>query len=273
MKTGIKKIAIYDPATGVTVQLNKVAPDGEFNIKAPLAVKDVNGGLYYDGDESFLEMLAYDDTGYDQLIDWMQARTPLRMRALGLDQSIFWDESTPITVKRTSSPAAGSLNAFIVNFARERGTHNIYQSSNFLKTLGRWKDGDSNGKADMLTFNSQGGFSFSNGVQQVDDTGFSSDCIITGEVIFPVSAWRCQFFIPVIVAENPNNFTGTFLNFAGGTISTHSAGSTSFAVTVPASVYKIRWRITIDSSGFGNLTQFGLPYLGPARSSYSSIDF
>ena len=190
MLSGIRKISIFDPATGITVQVNQVVPEGELMIAKPLSLKDSDGEYFYDGDESYFEFGIYDNSNaYDQLKKWMDAGTPIQIVATGLEQSLLWYESVPLLIERKFIIKSGNRNFYIIRVAKKRGTHDINVYSNLLRSKGIWEDDNADEKADLLTFGGTGTHDFDETLSRQYTIGgipFGAT-ITTGWITFPIT--------------------------------------------------------------------------------------
>ncbi len=268
--TGVKKISVYDPATGTTVQLNNIVPGADAKIKRPIEILDVDNELYYDGDESFLEFSSFTLEGYDQLETWMIANTPVQLVVAGIDYHILWYESAKITVYKNYGFAIGNRNTFNVRISKKRGTHSIYAYTNMLRTNGKWEDDDVDEKADCLTFSGGAGvtYDFNNDIQTIT-TGASTNA--TADIIFPFSG------INIVSALNRQSGNGwtikvRALNYASSIIGTsESTVFDNVTLLLPANTYKIRWEVAIGISSGSVL--FKLPFIGSQRGNYLDINY
>ena len=271
MITGVKKISVFDPATGTTVQLNSIVPQADAKIKSPIEILDVDNELFYDGDDSFLEFASFDLTGYDQLEDWMIANTKVQLVVAGYDYHILWYESATITVKKTFGFKTGNRNLFTVRISKGRGTHTIYALTNLLRSNGRWLDVTSL-KTDMLTFSGASGvvYDFASQIQTVDMTGSGGLETVTGTLIYPFSGIS---MISVLNRVSGGNWTIRLLalNFAGGTLATSSSTINDFVIlSLPLGTYKIQWKL---NEGDGDIVTFKHPFLGAERGNYNFINY
>lgn len=275
MFTGIQKVAIYDPATGTTVQLNRIAPDADVKIKTPIEIKDVSSNLYYDGDESYLEFGSYDIEYFYQLETWMKAYTPIRLVCAGVDHNLFWEESVNITVRKSYGFQPGNRNLMIIRVSKERGTHSIYAVSNIVRKLGRFVDADLNEKADCLVFSSTGTFNFVEASLYQEITAVTpGSYATTNKIIFPFPGIKlfakmnqrttggAQYWSFTLSAwDSANNFLAQ---------STVSDLDSVLSLTLPALTYTVRAQIDVVT---GNTVRFYMPYLGMERGSYLNIKY
>lgn len=278
MFTGVKKVAIYDPATGTVVQLNKIVPDADVKLKSPLEIKDVNKELYYDGDVSYLEFACYDVEYFYQLETWMKNYTQVRAVCAGVDYNLLWEESVTLTVYKTYGFTPGSRNVMIVRLAKERGEHSIYAVSNLLRRLGRFIDDDANEKADNLTFQDDGGtYTFQDTLlyQNYVGAGGGQGTIITGKVVFPISGLTLFAKCNNTGGGGPAQHWDFYLraySFADSVLATDTVSDSDdvLELTLPANTYSVGIRIEIAGT---DQASFYFPYMGMERGSYLNINY
>lgn len=274
MFTGVQKIAVYDPATGLTVQLNKIAPDADIKIKSPIEIKDVSSNLYYDGDESFIEFASFDIEYFYQLESWMTAHTPIRLIAWGVDYNLFWEESVNLTVRKTYGSQPGNRNMMIVRLSKERGTHSIYAVSNILRKLGRFVDGNADEKADNLVFSATGTYNFVDASLYQEITGVApGSYATTNRMVFPfpgVTLFAKMNKVSIGGPAQSWTFTLSAWDSANNFLSSSTVTDSDdvLSLALPALTYSVRLQIDVAT---GAIVKFYLPYLGRQRSSYLNI--
>ena len=274
MITGVKKISVYDPATGTTVQLNNIVPGADAKIKRPIEILDVDNELYYDGDESFLEFSSYKLEGYDQLEAWMIANTQVQLVVAGIDYNLFWYESAKITVYKNYGFAIGNRNTFNVRISKARGNHSIYAYTNLVRVNGKFVDADANEEVDNFTFTGTGVYAFddTNLYQQVD--GLSGGVVASsGYIIYPFTGINMYAKINRVAGETQNwTFYLQAYNYASGLLgeSTITDSDSIINLLLPANTYKIRIKATI---GTGKVLKFYIPFLGAQRGNYLDINY
>ena len=276
MFTGVQKVSIYDPATGTTVQLNKIAPDADVKIKAPIELLDVNHNLYYDGDESYIEFASFDIEKFYQLETWMIAHTPVRLVAAGLDYNIFWEESVNLTVRKTYGFQIGNRNMMIIKMQKERGTHSIYAVTNFVRKLGRFVDANANEKADNLSFAGIGTYAFDDATAYQQITGgIGGDTASTGLIVFPVSGLTLYAKMNLRATGGPAmewDFYLQALDYSGSILGTSTVSDSDdvLSLLLPANTYRVRITIAVDGT---YVVRFFIPYLGMQRGNYLDVNF
>lgn len=275
MISGVQKISIYDPATGIVVQLNNVVPDGEALITSPLYYKDIDGKLKYDGDKSYLSFGAYDDGGFAQLASWMKAKTPVRVVTAGFEENLLWYESAPILVKKDYSYAVGNRNYFSVEIAKEGGTHNIKSVANLILGPGLWYDADTNGIADSLTKTGTYTTSFDNSsfIQTLTFAAGQTG-IIFCQIEFPITGINVHH---KFVAKGESSLAlyvpnVRFINYASGLISSFDGAEADAVSPNLTYYYRQQIDITVAPSSTESLL-YGIPYLGQKRNSYTDIKY
>jgi len=278
MISGLRKISIYNPSTGVVVQLNHVAPDGDVKIRSPLHIMDPDGEYVYDGDESYFEFGFYDrSNAYDQLKTWMDAGTGIRIVGTGIEQNLLWRESVPILIEKKMNMGVGNRNFIICRVAKKRGTHDIKLLSNLVRTGGKWVDADVDEEVDCLTFSGTGSRTFfetADPTYQYMTGGASGDTATTGLIVFPVSGVALYAKMNQKV-QSPSQVWTLYLqiyNYSSLLLTQATASSVDslLSINLPATTYHVR--ITISVS-LGNNVKFHLPYLGVKRNDYSNINY
>jgi|GEM_PF-4156858 len=266
MKTGIKKVVFYDPSTGDAVQINKVSQDSTVKIKEPFTTEAADGTLVYAGDDSALEIKAFEELP-TQLTDWMDDETELRAVVYGVDAHVLWNESAPITVKKNLETAPGNRNGYTVTMERKGGSHDIAVGNNLLYIANGWADGDSDGIADNYTLGDHDTSptpTFSGGVQTL--TGVGVDFYEYADVVFPISGASLNFFSNIggSAAQPIGSLEINQYSFGGTLLSTTTVDSDETASFETASgVYRIECAIvTSGNLGAGETATFELPYLG-----------
>uniref|UniRef100_A0A6M3XQ66 Uncharacterized protein n=1 Tax=viral metagenome TaxID=1070528 RepID=A0A6M3XQ66_9ZZZZ len=270
MYSGIRKAAIYDPATGTIVQLNAIATEGEIKIREPLEVEDGSGGAKYAGDHSVLEITAYDSSGFSQLETWMEAETELRAVTYGVDDHILWYESVPITVKKNYGSATGGRNSFTVRLEKKGGTHSIYCGNNILWLVKNWIDANTDGKADNYSFFQDANvtLTFSNSLYRQTITNYdtANDFEMFVEIIYPIANADLKFFNNV-VSNTAGASTIKILEqtFADATIATTSSTTLTDVLSVDTVATQYKFKVYLIDAGEYDLTKatvLGVPYLG-----------
>ena len=268
MKTGIKKIAFYDPLTGTTVQLNTISTESVITIREPYSVEDGSGNMIYAGEQSQVEATAFDADGYAQLKTWMENETELNMVAYGVEAHILWYENAPITVKQNIGSAVGNRNSFTVTIAAKGGVQDIHFGSNLLFFAKGWADSDSDGTADGYTIDASDDFEvdFASERQEIDSTEALTDLEMYTNIVFPISGIGLTFFSNVIASASlVGNIKVIEKNFAGATLSTNTSSSfeANLEVETDSGIYSLDvYLIETGAMDDGETTKFDLPYLG-----------
>lgn len=134
--SGWKSLSVYDPATGTTVQLNRLALEStawtEENITNETTQSRVFGGRRYS-----LVLGFFDSDGYAQLRTWQENFTPVRMVANSHGQNLQWYEDTTITVtKSIKADKRSGLNLYLLEAEFIGEDPEIYTNQNLLAYLG-----------------------------------------------------------------------------------------------------------------------------------------
>ncbi len=285
MISGIKRAAIYDPATGTVVQFNKISPEGEFKICEPIEVESGKGGTVYAGDDSSVTLKTYDVSNYSQLETWMDNETPVRMVIEGVEEHILWYESVPLVVKKNYEGGVGKLNSLSITLSKKGGTHNIYALKNLLLgALGAaWPtDEDNDGKVDNVTYTTASGSDPDYSISASKYQKISSDgtAIVTGKIEFEFPIQGATLIAAVDLYINMNTFnshTLTVKDFSGSSLTsdTDTSDSNTLSVTTPANTYKISYEfVNLEmSSTATDETQIAVPYTGTDANNYTNINY
>jgi len=168
------------PTFGVVVQFNRITENSSFYTKG-VGEKDFRGNIIYAGDESRLEIEAFDYDGkVTQLKDWQKNKTPLKFVLAGVHENILWYEETTIAVEEPKSFATKTRNVIKVRMEADGGEHSIWKGINLfdgaVKLLGftnAWADDDSDGLANGVTDFGTGAVAFASDTQTktTDTTG------------------------------------------------------------------------------------------------------
>lgn len=98
IKSGVKRVTFYNPATGDSVQLNKVSPDSELT-KSPIT-NETTQGLQYGGFEATFNVMFLESDGLSQLKTWLEGDTVLNAVAEGVDECVLFYESQESNFER-----------------------------------------------------------------------------------------------------------------------------------------------------------------------------
>ncbi len=192
---GIRKIAVYDPVLGTTVQLNNIGVEGDFKSE-PMSVETAKGTKSYAGDNFSYNFVSYDESGYDQLKSWMDNQTPVNCVALGIDTHLLWAEDTLITVDMDYKFKVGELNGFSVKLEKKGGELNIFSGVNILKARYGFKDSNADGIADGYSIDAQDAIkSFWGNLQVIEGVETLTVEVYTS-VIFPIAGAKLRLHVP-----------------------------------------------------------------------------
>lgn len=269
MKTGMRKAAIYDPATGTVVQINNLSPDGEFQ-KGSFEAENSAGGKLYGGPDSNIEIMSFEMGGFAQLQTWMNDETLLNLVVFGIEEHILWYEPTPIVVKKNYGMAVGSRNGFTITMESAAGENNILQGSNLLQTFFDWKDAvaPTNQADNYDIVGSMTASLFSSFVQTLITSGAQTNIrfLTNASLIFPIANAKMQLSVRVDTLVNGASLVILVdpLNYASATLGTQSAllsvGFIEF--TTPANTYKLECNILRGDSDGSLDCDLAYPYLG-----------
>lgn len=269
MFTGIQKISVYDPATGTTVQLNNVAPEGEFS-DGKFADESSSGQMLYAGDDASFEFMTLgEESGLSQIETWMENETEVRLVALGLDQHILWYENSFVHLAKGFDAAVGKRNRHTIRISKKGISNNIFVGNNLLAMYYDWLDSQPDNIADGYeVVGSMTASTFSSFVQRLTTTGAQTGLKFrpTADLIFPIVGANLQLSVRVDTLTNGAalEILAELKNFAGGSLADESdLLSTGFVeFTTPASMYGVRVNPLDGDSSDSLLADIAYPFLG-----------
>lgn len=220
---GIKRVSIYDPTDGTTVQVSDVAAqEAEFDQRETESAEDVDatGGRYYPGDYSRLRFRGRESGAlYDQLATWRAADTRLSAVLEGSSLGVLWTETDRLSVLRwvpVRGQSQGRADFFEVEMVRDgHGEHDIYRAVNLLYHLAA-----------------------------ASGTSYSKS------IVFPVAGAVVTAAITDTAASG--TLTVTAKDYGGSTLTSDSTatanGRASVSLTLPSSVYEVLVTVTGGTS-------------------------
>ena len=133
--SGWKRGAIYDTATGTTVQIPKIAVENtSYTIET--INTDTTQTQVYGGESHTLELAFFEGANIDQLIAWSEADTPVRLVIEG-GSNLQWYEDTPIKFRKMlQADKRSGLNMFVVSMFYASDVPSIYNNQNLVAYLG-----------------------------------------------------------------------------------------------------------------------------------------
>lgn len=280
MFTGIQKISVYDPATGIVVQFNNIAPEGEFQ-DGKFVDENAAGQMLYAGDDAAFEFMTMgEESGLDQIKDWMDNETPVRLVAYGLEQHLLWYEDSFVHIRKGFDPAVGKRNRHTIRIVKKGLSNNITVGTNLLAMVNGWADVNTDNLADNYEIvGAMVPASFTGGVQRLTTAGVQSGLRFRAAnlLIFPVAGAKLQLSVRVDTLTNGESLTilAELLNYASVALANESAllsaGVKSF--TTPANFYKVRLNLLNgDVSGALNAL-LAYPYLGVQFGSHRDFTY
>jgi len=225
--SGTKKVSVFDPATGVVVQLNQISEETEIT-KDVMTVGLTGGNQQYSADDASAHIVAYDNEGFDQLKQWMLDGTKVQFVTYGIQEHWLWYESRTIKVKKQHESKVGSRNKIVIDIKAQGPKLEIGSGENLLTLLLGWHDKDSNGKVDGFFVDDRLSPSFSIGLQMLQNKGAQIGIWgISKALVYPISnvtmfsKVELQFSnvdglnVSIQQIDRSNNIIG----FAGGSLS------------------------------------------------------
>lgn len=235
LQNGYLAASIYDPATGVTVQMNHLGLGTSYT--PAVITTDTTSSRVYGGESHELVLEFFDAALNAQLRTWMINRTPVRVVVAGVGKSIQWYESEPVRFQQMpESDKRTGLNKFQAYLSHEGGADAaIYNNANLLAYLG-WADANTDNLADGYVAANATADSFTSDVQTL--TATSSDGRLARTLIFPISGikltssfnitntatnqllvWRDYNYSISLLASNTTTVSSTGLKSKTGTTS------------------------------------------------------
>jgi len=259
---GIQKISVYSPSTGVVIQFNQIANDGDFK-NEPYSIEKANGAKNYSGDNCTFKFSTYDLEGFEQLEAWMRANTELNLVAYGIDTHIMWRANTLLTVERVIKFKIGDLEGITITFKKEGGKLPIYSGVNILKAEFGWADLNNNGKVDNYDLQpSNLSTTFANGVQSCVATAGVMFGNLSKLFIFPIAGAKLRIRIPA-VSPLQTNVEVRCYDFSGNQLSiSYGAHNQNIDFVTPAGTYKIYFDFNFEFMTVGETLTITQPYLG-----------
>lgn len=266
--SGLKKISVYDPATGTVVQLNKVSSEGDFKHE-PLSEEGSKGNLVFSGYDSLFEFMAFDDTGYDQLESWMKNETEVNLVTHGMQEHLLWYEPSLITVKKDFGFKVGNRNGFTVKISKTGGIQNICTGQNLIYSLFGWADSDNNNIADGYAIHNEFNlfYTFINGAQNLGYKNALPANYNIGPVVYPISGIDLEFFLGEVLTNIPGPQSVEICNYdfnEGTIVGVKGDVTTHIKFRTPGNIYK--FYIFMPGWDFiwgnGQSMNFKIPYLG-----------
>lgn len=282
MKTGVKKISIYDPATGTVVQLNQILAEGNIQLSR-LENELGSGNMAYAGDESVYEFTAIGDgidAAFTQLETWMKADTAVRMATYGVEACILWYEDSKVSVTKTVFHQVGQRNGIKVKISAKGGEHSIFTGKNILYAYLKWIDDNEDEIADGYAESQTDVTSFDNSVQTIVALGSSSPVFkAASDLIYPIAGAKLELGVNLVGSEGLTagiDISAVCRNFAGNALQTSADDLVDGFVqfTTPSATYKISLNIITGTVGDDPLTvDLKYPYLGVQLGGYQQVLF
>jgi len=257
--SGIKKAAVYDPATKTVVRLDKLLTDGGFT-PGILTTEDSVGNQRFSGIDCSFDCRAADATGYAQLETWMKNRTPVKLVVLGIEENLLWYEPAVITVKNNYDVAVGKLNGFTISIKYKGGSNLIKTINNLVLANSLWQDANADGKVDAFTF--QAGTytaSYANDEQVLTAVGVENKQIYA-LIEFPIAgADITSSFVSSLNQNTLNSVVLQALDKDSNVLASTSLAAGPDNLITPASTYYLKYVIDLDFTAEGNVTKFTVP--------------
>jgi hypothetical protein len=270
--SGWQVAAIFDPATGTTVQINNIANDSTVWEDSNITVDSTDSQVY--GGRSVRMVLAFfDDSGYNQLLAWQNAYTPVQAVVLG-PHNVQWYESETIKLTKSVNPdKRNGLNMFMVEMEHHSADPAIYAGKNLVAYAGWSASGN---LAINYTLSNAVGSNFSSSVQTISATG--ADGGIYTDVVLPISGVSLTSSINVnTAAAGGGDLAIDQRNYGGSSIDLSQTANTGTGIkthTVATSngVYTVRFfAFRVNTSGQGS--SFSYPMLSASGEITNTTSF
>lgn len=244
--SGWQVAAIFDPATGTTVQINNIANESSVWEDSNITVDSTDSQVY--GGRSVRLVLAFfDDSGYEQLKTWQDSYTPIQAVILG-SHNVQWYEPETIKVTKVTNPdKRNGLNMFMVEMEHHSADPNIYAGKNLVAYAGWSATGN---LAINYTLSNATASSFTSGVQTIAAT--SADGGIYTDVVLPISGANLTSSINVNTAAagggdlaiDQRNYGGTSIDLSqtantGTGVKTHNVATSNGVYTVRFFAFRV----------------------------------
>lgn len=276
-KTGIKKVAIYDPATGTVVQINNLAPEGEIAMPT-FNSENSAGNMLYAGNEFNFEFVSYELGAFTQLETWMKNETQVRLVVLGIEENILWYESSEIYVKKQYGAAVGGRNGYLVGIRFAGYTTNIITGMNLLHMLNGWIDANTDEVADGYT--AQGvaldtkDFNDATLVQNLGSSTGGVMSFYAPDIIFPIAGADLQLSYDKVSLTTPGALTLEIdQHIYSGFDSMNNVALTNaiLTFTTVANFWKMIAKIIDGTASAGFDIEMKHPYLGVPLGEHQNI--
>jgi len=275
MFSGLRKISVYDPATGTVIQMNNISSEGSFSNQV-LTKENGAGELLYCGNDVKFDFICLDDDTdiYDQLKAWTLAGTKINFVTYGVNEHLLWHELSNITVALDVKFKVGDRNGYKVTITHKGLVNNINIGRNLVfitkgvVTTDKWT-------ADSYTISKIEG---ANRWELASDINPAT--IVATELIYPISG------VPLVFAPGHDGAiadpldppTGTIKskiaikNFADAELSnTTTDYGEDTVLTTPANIYSIHLTPVYTESAASSLALIQ-PYLGIAIEQRPTMD-
>ena len=280
--SGVQKAAVYDPATGAVVQLNRLAPDTEVKVREPVEMELGTGGTIYSGEESQFTLVSFDVPAYAQLKNWQDSHTLLRAVLLGVENHLLWYDDVEISVEPHYEGITGKLNMLSLTMKKKSAEQKIYNVKNLLiGAVGNpWpKDTDSNGLVDGMDYSLVSGaapnFRIDYNRYQAMESAGAGEVVLSMEIEFPLSGVNLFAFPGIYLNDNTfNSHILKALDYSGAVIAsaTDVNPENLLQLQTPSNTYKLRYELAdITLGAAGMLTEFSVPYVGIDPNNYQDV--
>lgn len=226
IKSGWRRAAVFNPATGDTVQSNRISTEfSAFN--HPNITSETTVGMIFAGKDIQLLIGILESDGLAQLESWMLAHTNLRAVVYGTNESVFFFEDSEVLFER-----GVGVNA--------RDGVAVHQTS--MSTIG------SNAVA----------FPLVNALSKNEIWTTGAD---DGEIVYPIAGAQLTVAADYSGVSGSVDLVIRALDFSGSVLATVtesvSNGRRSADITLPANTYKIDIDF-VSNSGSANVSNRSL---------------
>lgn len=227
--SALEAAAVYDPATGTTVQVNLISPD-ETEITRPPISNNTSTGVTFGGFNFSGVIGFFEGDGLAQLGEWQDdglgKATRVNLAAAGEGEFILMNEPEKLTVERgVGVDARDGANVNILTIQNVGYNPDVYQQVNLVEA-------------------GAGAFDL-----------FNDSAALTYSFLFPVEGVTISAGADYANYSTDDTITITFLDFAGSTLSSDTTtvdGNGRFQVSAqaPANTYKV----SIEFASSGNFS-------------------
>jgi hypothetical protein len=252
--SGYYAATIYNPVTGVGAQLNLVGEESEMQLREPFDNdKTGRGEFVYSGDNSFMNLVAYDlaSNVVSTLESFMTQGTRCQVALIGVNEVVLWEEPAKIKISKPKIFGTGRRQRLNIRIAKEGGVHKIYDGVNILRARHPWGSLGSALPGYEFTGVLNQAFTDDENIIDFDDTSQ----VLRSNIIVPVSGVTATLSYDRRTQHSLGFYTTSIqaLSFANTVIETVSTtvlsntptGIIQVAIKLPVNTFRIRCNLIV----------------------------